>query len=344
MGKIDQQPETVIHHFSHSHPLHLSHHHPQPTLNLASCAGCKLEVTGFIYNCKPCNYFLHVSCSRMSQQITHQFHSAHPLSLFPKPAYPEGLFNCDACGKRGDGFSYHCGVCNIDLHILCALKPLIINHLSHHHQLALLFSPPYDNKRFSCDICGQIGSDHWLYRCQECEFDAHLSCATAKPSAAPIQTTSRAPANHGHFPGNQSAIGQNYTQPSQFPSGQRSYINMPTSIPFHSPGTQLGIGQNHPVPLMNQVNDLNPARLYGPATLARISGFRSSFLSQAVDGLVNSAAQQLGGSLVLGLQGGSGGGGDGGGGTWDGGSSSVSNDYDSGTGTDGGLIDFLDIS
>ena len=360
MGRMNQQPETVIHHFSHSHPLQLSNHHPQQTLTLASCSGCKLKASGLIYDCKRCNYFLHISCSQMPQQITHSFHKAHALSLLPNPAYPEGLFNCDACGKQGNGFSYHCGVCNIDLHILCASKPLFLNHQSHHHRLALSFSPPYHNKSFSCDICRQIGTSHWLYRCDECEFDAHLSCATATPAApiqAPLQqnfmqqfqTASRA-TPHGHFPRNQTAIGQNYmqqlqtTQPTlhcQFPTGQNYMQQFQTTpraiLPGQFPGTQVGTGQNYPP--MNQVNNLNPGVVYRPVRPAATSGQGNSLLSQAIDGLVNGAAQQVGMNIVQGLLGGGGGGGStaldaGGGGTWDGGSSSVS--YDCYSGTDGG--------
>lgn len=90
---------------------------------------------------------------------------------------------------------------------------------------------------------------------------------------------------------------------------------------------------------MNQVNNLNPGVVYRPVRPAATSGQGNSLLSQAIDGLVNGAAQQVGMNMVQGLLGGGGGGGStaldaGGGGTWDGGSSSVS--YDCYSGTDGG--------
>ncbi|KAF3784653.1 hypothetical protein EJ110_NYTH28865 [Nymphaea thermarum] len=42
----------------------------------------------------------------------------------------------------------------------------------------LIFSPPYPNRQFTCDICKYPGGSHWLYRCTDCHgFDAHLGCA-----------------------------------------------------------------------------------------------------------------------------------------------------------------------
>lgn len=167
--------EATINHFSHAHPLHLFNHQDQFTT--ASCSGCKLEATGLIYTCTTCNYYLHIKCAKMPRQITHPFDQGHAFTLLAKPLYAEGLFNCDACGKHGKGFSYHCKVCKIDLHILCAVAPLSIRHQSHmDHQLNLISSPPYPNKVFNCDICNAAGFNHWLYRCDFCNFDVHLDC------------------------------------------------------------------------------------------------------------------------------------------------------------------------
>ncbi|XXG87340.1 hypothetical protein AAC387_Pa11g2053 [Persea americana] len=177
MGKTNYDP--VMQHFSHEHPLELSN--TQQTITTASCFGCKLKISGWFYACKPCNYHLHVTCSQMPQLINHPSDPNHPLFLIPVPAYPEGFFCCDACGRRGEGFSYHCQVCELDVHTICASMPLSITHQAHQHTLQLVFSPPYQGNGFSCDICGKLGSNHWLYRCSTCEFDAHLGCATSKP-------------------------------------------------------------------------------------------------------------------------------------------------------------------
>ncbi|KAJ4971725.1 hypothetical protein NE237_004824 [Protea cynaroides] len=186
MGKPNGS--SSIHHFSHPHPLELQVSNGQQAAIKVSCSGCKLSSSGTFYVCKPCNYFLHISCSQMAQRITHPADPNHTLSLLPVPAYPEGHFNCDACGRSGNGFSYHCQTCNMDIHTLCALMPLSVNHQSHHHPLTLIFSPPYQDMGFSCDICQQMGSNHWLYRCNSCGFDAHVGCARTKPKTPPPQT------------------------------------------------------------------------------------------------------------------------------------------------------------
>ncbi|KAH0726164.1 hypothetical protein KY285_001872 [Solanum tuberosum] len=126
----------------------------------------------------------------MPQQINHPFDKEHSLTLLPKSIYPEGNFRCDACGETGDGFSYHCNSCGIDLHILCAVLPQYITHRSHRHQLEIQFSSPYSSKSFRCDICKNIGANQWLYRCHTCGFDAHLNCTKLQSHFHQNPTTS----------------------------------------------------------------------------------------------------------------------------------------------------------
>ncbi|EOY02306.1 hypothetical protein QUC31_018246 [Theobroma cacao] len=184
MGKLSH--DLHIQHFSHPHLLELTN---PLTLNITPCSGCKLQSSGWMYICKSCNFTLHTSCSQLPQLITHPAHPGHPLTLLPTPAYPVRCFNCDACGQQGHGFSYHCYQCNFDIHSVCASKPLSLLHQSHPCQLQLFFYPPYETKGFSCDLCHQIGSNHWLYRCSICNFDVHLTCAS---TAAYTNTTRQA--------------------------------------------------------------------------------------------------------------------------------------------------------
>ncbi|KAL8500696.1 hypothetical protein ACS0TY_020325 [Phlomoides rotata] len=181
---------TTTTHFSHPHPLKLINHNqslnPSP-----SCSGCNLKPSGLIYSCTLCNFILHDKCFGMPKTISHPFHKEHPFTLLPTPAYDQGLFNCDACGENGDGFSYHCKPCGIDLHILCAATPLTLTTVHHPHKLDLTFCSPYDTKNFACDVCKLQGSDHWLYRCGPCGFDAHLKCARAAPPPQQAATYSR---------------------------------------------------------------------------------------------------------------------------------------------------------
>ncbi|KAI3915202.1 hypothetical protein MKX01_035461 [Papaver californicum] len=120
--------------------------------------------------------------------INHPCHSKHPLSLLSSAPYPQGIFNCDACCRPDKGFCYHCKECSFDIHIHCASLPLSVNHNSHpHHPLSLTFQIPYPTKYFSCDICKNVGSKCWVYRCNSCGFDAHVNCATSVIGSTPIQ-------------------------------------------------------------------------------------------------------------------------------------------------------------
>ncbi|KAK6148008.1 hypothetical protein DH2020_018920 [Rehmannia glutinosa] len=169
-------PSSPLMHLAHPHELHpLSLYNPQ-----ALCSGCKLQSSGIMYTCKPCAFTLHQSCAELPQLITHPSHGGCTLSLLTVSAYPGGVFNCDACSRRGDGWSYHCTRCEYDLHITCAAKPLKIRHQAHIScELNLTFKNPYMNTNgFSCHICRRIGSNQWLYRCNSCEFDVHLDCTT----------------------------------------------------------------------------------------------------------------------------------------------------------------------
>ncbi|KAL5721729.1 hypothetical protein ACHQM5_005337 [Ranunculus cassubicifolius] len=182
-GKPKYEPS--IQHFSHEHPLELLNIKDQPTINLVLCAGCKLKPSEWVYACKPCNFLLHIPCSQMPKLIRHPADPNHTFTLLTAPAYPTGLFGCDACGEDGDAFNYSCSTCGIDIHILCATKPLSLTHQTHRCPLNLTFSHPSPSKSFSCNICQREGFNHWVYRCNPCDFDAHLSCATQKPSSSP---------------------------------------------------------------------------------------------------------------------------------------------------------------
>nr|GMD59499.1 binding protein [Ipomoea batatas] len=189
MGRVntsETENQSSVLHFSHPHPLHLSNPH-----QFLSCSACSLEAKSApVYTCTQCNFCLHKKCFEMPRELTHPFDTAHVLSLLPVPAYPEGLFSCDACGKRGNGFSYNCQPCGIDLHTICASLPTLLAHSSHPHPLSLTFSPPYQGNRFSCDLCRRVGSKNWLYHCTACEFDIHLACITTIPAPQHIPSHS----------------------------------------------------------------------------------------------------------------------------------------------------------
>ncbi|XP_058080158.1 protein VACUOLELESS GAMETOPHYTES-like [Magnolia sinica] len=291
MGKLSN--DATIQHFSHPHPLELVQlstiHFPA-----SPCAGCKLKASSWIYACKPCNYVLHITCSQMPQLINHPSDPHHPLSLFPLPAYPEGFFNCDACSRRGNGFSYHCGVCDLDIHILCASMPLSVSHPAHHHPLNLVFFPPYESKGFSCDICENLGASHWLYRCSTCEFDAHMVCATAKPRPT-VQAQNQ--------------------YPQGIPQQQHQLLRPAANPQFQAPGDGLRNGpQQGYTPTYYVDGPSQGIHQAGPP--AGGNGPGNSLADQTMQGFIDGTAQQAGESFMQGITGdGSGNGvGDGGGG------------------------------
>ncbi|XP_068640751.1 uncharacterized protein [Aristolochia californica] len=333
MGKLSC--DLLIHHFSHPHPLELFNAQQMSSVAfVAPCAGCKEKLSGWVYICKLCNFSLHVACSQMPQLIHHPAHAIHPLSLLPLPAYSAGYFNCDACGRRGDGFSYHCGACDLDIHALCAALPLSVAHQAHHHPLNLEFIPPYHNKGFSCDLCGNLGSNHWLYRCSSCEFDAHLGCVTAGKQrnvdtvvqAAPVQyqrpQSQQVQMQRPPLPGT-AALGAGFfggATPIQM--GPQYQVTYPAG-----PQEQRGTAINNSY--VNSSPGPGGPQMYSePPATARDAGAGNNLMQVMMQGLLDGASQQIGQSLVQSLVGGGGGGGGGdnggGGGSVDGNSSSVS--------------------
>ncbi|XP_057496264.1 uncharacterized protein LOC130781187 isoform X1 [Actinidia eriantha] len=170
---------------------------------------------------------------------------------------------CSACKIQNSDPTYTCQTCPYTLHLACSQLPQNINHPSHHHPLSLTFSPPYHNKKFLCNICRSTGSNHWLYRCGLCDFDAHLRCANAQPPVGPVQASSQAQVGPV-----QPVQMQEYQTPLRF---QNQRIRTPVGAPYaptansfaprpnlqnHPPnnpmilGNQGGIGQNNA--LMNQ--------------------------------------------------------------------------------------------
>ncbi|KAK6921379.1 DC1 [Dillenia turbinata] len=306
MGKVEFDLHKT--HFSHPHLLELSYydsHQPQPQ---NQCSGCKLLLSsGWVYTCKPCNFTLHTSCTQIPQLITHPCHSLHPLSLLPKPAYSAGFFSCDACGHRGDAFCYHCRDCDFDIHVTCAEKPLTVNHPSHAHQLSLFFYPPYDAKGgFSCDLCGRLGTNHWLYRCGGCEFDAHLDCATSLAPGVQVQSQQPQPLRHYHtFPGPNQVMTQ--------PSGPQTGPGRPNHYYMHS--ASMGAVTNYQPAAQSATNYQRAVMNYPQYTATNYqqpvnNSTGGGLMDAAVQGMVDGAAQQAGQNFVQSFTGRGGNGGD----------------------------------
>jgi len=91
-----------------------------------------------------------------------------PLTLVHDTSY-----HCNSCRSTGSGYSYHCRVCQFDVHPnQCELfTPLLFNDANHAHTLRLTSSPYEDetgSTLFLCDICGREGLQ-WSYHCDGCQ-------------------------------------------------------------------------------------------------------------------------------------------------------------------------------
>nr|DAD32459.1 TPA_asm: hypothetical protein HUJ06_011310 [Nelumbo nucifera] len=325
MGKLCYDP--YIQHFSHPHPLELSNLQQQHP-NLASCSGCKQSPSGWIYSCKACNYILHVSCAQMPQLIQHPADPTHALTLLSLPAYPEGVFNCDACGHKGNGFSYHCGACSLDIHIFCATKPLSLSHHAHPHTLHLAFFPPYQNKGFSCDICKTMGSNHWLYRCSMCEFDAHLNCAFSRTHLSLQPQIQRSqPVQIQQYQSFPQAVQPPYKAQAQFQARPQLQVQpqfqaqsqFQAQPQLQAPGAA---GLSNGPPQTNCYAYNQNMATQQPMQQSGLNGTGNALMDAAIQGFITGASEQLDQDFMQNLTGGDNGGGGGGGG--DGGDSSAS--------------------
>ncbi|KAI3667483.1 hypothetical protein L6452_42546 [Arctium lappa] len=314
MGKLEGN--SLMNHFSHEHPLKLHLYIARKT----TCSACKQSLSGSFYACFSCNFYLHKTCFDLPQTLKHQSDQRHNLVLLPSPAYPEGFFKCNACGTHGNGFSYHCPDCQIDLHTTCASMPTSINHTAHGHTLGLCFTPPYENHHgFSCDICKQPGSNHWLYRCGLCDFDAHIECAKARTTTSrgvPLPKSTSLPSyktNHFSPPPPPTPPPPLVQIFYSSPTSPQAVLNKSASLPLyetnHQFSPQYAAPPPRPLPAVqqpyycqgghepqyHQANHYQGAATMGVPVQAssKDNGFMKNMAGHAVEGLVGSVVEAV---------------------------------------------------
>ncbi|KAL2515163.1 Cysteine/Histidine-rich C1 domain family protein [Forsythia ovata] len=313
MGRVNQNSSAsapLIKHFSHPHELVPIPHNPQ---NLILCSGCKLEASGIMYTCTPCNFSLHTACTQFPKLITHPSHPGCNLTLLPVSTYHGGKFNCDACNRHGEGFSYHCVKCDYDLHVVCAKNPLKITHRAHSCPLQLTFKNPYEAKGFSCDICRQIGVKQWLYRCNSCEFDVHLDCTMAMPKHS-VKEQKFMLHHHHSYP---SASHQNHHVAAGFPLNPNHNLmhSASTGSQFQAPGQANNLMHSASIggianPHMGPVNtgsvptNMVPMHNNIQPRPNKDNGLGATMMTAAMQGLVEGAFQQVGQNVMQGIIGG----------------------------------------
>ncbi|MFS8026744.1 putative chromatin regulator PHD family [Helianthus anomalus] len=151
--------------------------------NKVVCSGCEENLIGKGFSCSEpnCDFHLHESRFHLKNEIQHKSHPGHPLKLLPFAPYnnKNREFACSACFGNGRGFTYHCSVCEFDLHVQCVSLPETVKRADHEHALKLFYSCPVKGEEFtvSCDVCqGAIQKDRWAYYCESCDFETHLDC------------------------------------------------------------------------------------------------------------------------------------------------------------------------
>ncbi|KAL2480514.1 Phorbol-ester/DAG-type domain-containing protein [Abeliophyllum distichum] len=238
----------------------------------------------------------------MPQSFKHEADKNHTLSLLAPPPYPEGSFECNACGTQGTGFCYHCDKCQLDLHTVCAFLRSSVKSNAHDHALNLCFESPYEDKTFVCDICGGSGSNHWLYRCNICEFDAHLKCAKVGVKLQPQSSTKPDSSTSGIQKKEQNQIAKSRSVPPPQIRQQPQVGVQYTPLTYPIPGYSVG-----PAPSSRQLHHYNTAPVL-PVQEAYVQPARRNdvvqdIVERVIVGIIDGGAQQLGQALLEGALG-----------------------------------------
>lgn len=178
----DQQngDSVMIDHFSHPHQLKSCNIKEES--NRMTCKACEMHLSGEVYSCLDCIFFLHRSCAELHTELVHSLHPDHFLVLQAKSHQNAGRFHCSCCSEASSGFVYSCEMCNFNLDIECALETLSaleagvaeeLQHFAHDHLLSLRYFK--GDSEPNCNACKQ--PVHGLcYYCLTCKsFVLHKS-------------------------------------------------------------------------------------------------------------------------------------------------------------------------
>ncbi|KAI3694537.1 hypothetical protein L1987_77504 [Smallanthus sonchifolius] len=191
----DDNCDFYLHDWCARLPTKLEKHpcHPQHTLALFyvtpdddyfftgfECSICRLRCNGSGYVCSTsgCDYRVDVNCGFIPENITHESHPNHLLSLVD----PKSTIACDACDViiNGSELCYRCSWCDFYLDNRCALHlPNTIKNKYDKHPLKLSYTPIENHKsQYFCEVCEEVlNPEKWFYHCLECGQSIHSACA-----------------------------------------------------------------------------------------------------------------------------------------------------------------------
>ncbi|XP_031398382.1 uncharacterized protein LOC116208945 [Punica granatum] len=177
---------TMIQHFSHRHPLKFMHLSTVGTD--IRCQVCELNISGELYCCPECIFFVHKLCAdELPQEIAHYLHAEHPLTYQGECQYKSGGFRCNCCLREYIGkASFHCERCHFDLDPKCAMQThsafqggiaTKIQAFSYLPTMTLSYFKPKKNLIYLCVVCMQpITTECLTYRLPD-TMVLHMSCA-----------------------------------------------------------------------------------------------------------------------------------------------------------------------
>ncbi|GAB4829622.1 hypothetical protein Ancab_040640 [Ancistrocladus abbreviatus] len=163
---------------------------------LDQCPICRGLMSGGVFGCEECNFYLHDVCAKRPPELRHPAHPTHPLKLrsLKMEVYGRNIPRCRLCNRTFDavGLDRHYVVYACDnlnnmcfevglfvMHIDCALRKLPSKkHPLHQHPLVLITE---DNCLAHCAACGAEVTDKKkrtvdLYRCLDCNVRVHQEC------------------------------------------------------------------------------------------------------------------------------------------------------------------------
>ncbi|GLT96170.1 hypothetical protein SLE2022_138140 [Rubroshorea leprosula] len=158
-------------HFSHQHSLFfIQNHYIEPQDQ--SCSACEEPISGPIYCCFDCSFFLHQKCFELPLEIKHPSHHKHSLTLLPNPPPHPEIGSYHLCTKVFKGFIYYCSLCEFGIKIKYTFSDKVIKSENHEHPF-ILVSRPFS---FFCDACGTDGEYCIPFVCTECDIAVHKDC------------------------------------------------------------------------------------------------------------------------------------------------------------------------
>ncbi|CAK9161536.1 unnamed protein product [Ilex paraguariensis] len=157
--------EAKLIHWSHEHPLILFNVQKDDDIKdeITLCDGCVQPISFPFYHCGQCNYFLHLSCVNLPQELHRPIHDEHPMKLFQGTKFYE-TFCCDACRVCTNGFFYTCETCEFILDVKCAFLPSSIAYQAHKHPMVQM-----NGSKDFCDGCYFKFSTSG-FKCDDCKF------------------------------------------------------------------------------------------------------------------------------------------------------------------------------